>query len=92
MSNYEQERGQDHGCVRSNGMPSGAGDRIVDLDVSWLVPADLYAVDALARLQVAASRSGWWLQFHGADGGLVELVAFIGLSEFMHLCLHCRPA
>jgi hypothetical protein len=49
-------------------------------------------VDALARLQVAASQSGWWLQFHGADGGLVELVAFIGLSEFMHLCPHCRPA
>jgi hypothetical protein len=33
-----------------------AGDRIVDVDVSWLVPADLDAVDALARLQVAASR------------------------------------
>ena len=27
----------------------------VDLDVSWLVPADLCAVDALARLHVTAS-------------------------------------
>jgi len=30
----------------------------VDLDVSWLVPADLAAVDALARLQLAAARCG----------------------------------
>jgi hypothetical protein len=29
----------------------------VALDVSWLVPADLDAVDALARLQVAAATS-----------------------------------
>jgi hypothetical protein len=91
MLNDEQEGWRDRG-VRSNGMAAGAGDRIVDFDVSWLVPADLDAVDALARLQVAAFRSGWWLQFHGANGGLVELVELVGLSEFMHLCPHCRPA
>ena len=42
----------------------------IDLDVSWLVPADLGAVDALARLQVTATRCGRSLQLHGACGGL----------------------
>jgi hypothetical protein len=91
MSNDEHESWQDRG-VRSNGMAAAAGDRIVDLDVSWLVPADIGAVDALARLQVAASRCGWWLQFHGADGGLVELVEFVGLGDVVHLCPCCRGA
>lgn len=90
MSNGEQHCWRDRGA-RLNGTASAAGDRIVDLDVSWLVPADLDAVDALARLQVAASRCGWWLQFHGSDGGLVELVEFVGLGDLVHLCPHCRP-
>jgi hypothetical protein len=78
--------------VRTNATVATAADRVVDLDVSWLVPADLDAIEALARLQVAASRCGWWLQFHGADGGLVELVEFVGLGEIVHLCPYCRPA
>jgi hypothetical protein len=91
MSKDDHERGRDCG-VRSNGMAAAAGYRVVDLDVSWLVPADLGAVDALARLQMTASRCGWWLQFHGANGGLVELVEFVGLGKIMHLCPRCRPA
>ena len=90
MSNDDHESWRDCG-LRSNAM-AAAGDLIVDLDVSWLVPADLGAVDALARLQVAASRCGWWLQFHGANGGLVELVELVGLGEIMHLCPLCLPA
>jgi hypothetical protein len=70
---------------------ASAADRIVDLDVSWLLPADLDAIAALARFQVAASRCGWWLQFHGADGGLVELIEFVGLGDVVHLCPYCRP-
>ena len=90
MSNDDHESWRDCG-LRSNAM-AAAGDLIVDLDVSWLVPADLGAVDALARLQIAASRCGRWLQFHGANGGLVELVELVGLGEIMHLCPLCRPA
>ena len=62
---------------------------VVDLDVSWLVPTDLDAVDALARLQLDVSRSGRWLQLHGADGGLAELLEFLGLSDVVHLCSCC---
>jgi ABC-type transporter Mla MlaB component len=68
--------------------PAGAD---VDLDVSWLVPADLSAVDALARLQATASRRGRTLQLHGADGGLPELLDFLGLADVLHLCECCQP-
>ena len=85
----------DHGAWRAHGVPASgtaaAAGRVVDLDVSWMVPADLDAIEALARLQVTASRYGWWLQFHGADGGLVELVEFVGLGDVVHLCPYCRP-
>jgi hypothetical protein len=80
------------GGVRSNGAARSAreaSDVVVDLDVSWLVPADLRAVDALARVQLAASRSGRWLRLHGADGGLVELLEFVGLGDVVHLCPCC---
>lgn len=83
MSNDVHEGWRDGG-VRSNGMAAAPGDRIVDVDVSWLAPIDLGAIDALARLQVAASRCGCWLRFHGADGGLVELVELVGLSDVVH--------
>jgi len=63
----------------------------VDLDVSWLVPADLGAVDALARLQATASRCGRTPQLHGADGGLPELLEFLGLADVLHVCECCRP-
>ena len=64
----------------------------VDLDVSWLVPADLGAVDALARLQVTATRCGRSLQLHGACGGLPELLEFLGLVGVLHLCQCCDPS
>jgi ABC-type transporter Mla MlaB component len=94
------ESNGDHLSRRDGGVPwngSGpsaraAGDGVVDLDVSWLVPADLAAVDALARLQVAASRCGRRLRLHGADGGLAELLEFVGLSDIVHLCPCCGGA
>jgi hypothetical protein len=63
----------------------------IDLDVSWLVPADLGAVDALARLQVTATRCGRSLQLHGACGGLPELLEFLGMVGVLHLCRCCNP-
>jgi len=89
-SNDEHEDGR-VGGVQPSGPPlsavaSGFG---VDLDVSWLVPSDLDAIDALARLQVVVSRCGGSLRLHGADGGLAELLEFVGLSNVMHLC-PCR--
>jgi hypothetical protein len=63
-----------------------AGWPAAHVDVSWLVPADLAAVDALARLHLAAARCGRSLWLHGADVGLVELLELVGLAQILHLC------
>lgn len=94
MSNDMHESWRDRGAGSDKAAASAApaGDEAVDLDVSWLVPADLGAVDALARLQGAISRCGRRLQLHGANGGLVELLEFVGLSDVVHLCPRCHSS
>lgn len=93
MSNDVHGRWRNRGA-RSDGSGTSAapGHEAVDLDVSWLVPADLGAVDALARLQVVASRCGRRLRLHGANAGLAELLEFVGLSDVVHLCPRCRSS
>jgi ABC-type transporter Mla MlaB component len=92
-SKDEDKTWRDRDVLSSQSAPSaGASGRVVDLDVSWLVPSDLGAVDALARLQVVVSRCGRLLRLHGVDGGLAELLEFVGLSDVMHLCRCCRGA
>jgi ABC-type transporter Mla MlaB component len=65
-------------------LPGGA--RLVELDILGLVPSSLAAVEALAHLQVAATRCGFSLRLHGADRGLQELVDLVGLGDVLHLC------
>jgi hypothetical protein len=64
--------------------PEGPG--VVDLDVSWLVEADLRALDALARLQLVAGRRGRVLCLHGADAGLRGLIEMVGLCGVVRVC------
>jgi hypothetical protein len=94
MSNEVHESWRRRGASSARAAPSAApiGDEVVDLDVSWLVPADLDAVDALARLQVAVSRCGRRLLLHRVDGGLAELLDFVGLSDVVHVCPECRSS
>ena len=94
MSNDVHESWRDRGARSYAAAPTAApaGDEAVDLDVSWLVPADSAAVDALARLQVAVSRCGRRLLLHGANGGLAELLEFVGLSDVVQLCPRCCPS
>jgi len=56
----------------------GAG--MVRLQVSG-VPADAAAVDALARLALAARRRGYELRLCGVGDELRELVEFMGLAD-----------
>jgi len=51
-------------------------------DVSGVEP-DAVTVDALARLQVAAQRTGCQVRLRHASGELLELVAFMGLSDVL---------
>jgi ABC-type transporter Mla MlaB component len=47
------------------------------------VPADAVTVDALARLQLGASRHGCRVQLANASTELRELVAFMGLADVL---------
>jgi len=47
------------------------------------VPADAVAVDALARLALAARRSRCRVLLRGASTELIGLVAFMGLGEVL---------
>ena len=55
---------------------------VVPCDVRCL-GAEAAAVDALARLQVAAMRCGCRISLRNASPELVELIAFIGLDEVL---------
>ena len=47
--------------------------------------ADLGTVDALARLQLAARRSGLELRLRHVSDELLELITFVGLGEVLGL-------
>jgi hypothetical protein len=86
-SNDEHETLRDRAVLPSrSARPADRSGEFVDLEVSWLVPSDLAAIDALSRLEVVASRCGRVLRLHGVNGGLAELLEFVGLGEVMHMC------
>jgi ABC-type transporter Mla MlaB component len=55
-------------------------EEVVLCDVAGVEP-DATTVDALARLQLAAQRRGCVLRLRNASEELVELVAFMGVTE-----------
>ncbi len=58
---------------------------VVELDVAWIAPADLEAVDALARLQLAATRRGLRLRLRHPSTDLCDLLQMVGLAEVFGL-------
>ena len=54
--------------------------RRLDCDVDGLEPT-LGSIDALARVQLAARRSGLELRLRHASPALLGLIAFLGLTE-----------
>jgi STAS domain len=62
--------------------PLGPNDRfVVAVDVGALDPVDLDAVDAVARLVLAAGRLGCRVRLENAPPGLCDLLAFVGLAD-----------
>ncbi len=55
-------------------------------DVGALVDPDVVAVDALARIQLTARRSGRRVELRHACGELRGLLALMGLCDVMPLC------
>ncbi|MEV6249856.1 STAS domain-containing protein [Streptomyces sp. NPDC051742] len=54
-------------------------------EVGALAPADLAAVDALARLKLAAGRRGHRIRFHGAGPDLRALLLLTGIDGTLGL-------
>ncbi|MGA5191812.1 STAS domain-containing protein [Streptomyces exfoliatus] len=54
-------------------------------EVGALASADLAAVDALARLKLAAGRRGHRIRFHGAGPDLRALLLLTGIGETLGL-------
>ena len=59
-----------------------SGAELVLCDVSGVEPS-VVTVDALARLQLGARRSGYRIRLCNASSALRELVAFIGLGDVL---------
>jgi ABC-type transporter Mla MlaB component len=68
-------------CERVCALLSRAGD-VVRCDVAGVQP-DAVTVDALARLQVAATRRGCSIHLCKTSPELVELVELMGLSNVL---------
>lgn len=68
--------------ARLRALPRGT---VVVCDVSALTEPDLAAVEALARLRLAAGRSGHRVGLRGASARLRELLALTGLEVVLPL-------
>lgn len=53
------------------------------IDVSMVTRPDCSTVDALARMQLEARRSGRTIRLHGACHELRELLSLAGMSEIL---------
>jgi ABC-type transporter Mla MlaB component len=69
-------------CERVCAVLAGSSAAEVCCDVHGVEP-DAVTVDALARLQLAACRSGCRVRFRNASAELRALVAFMGLADVL---------
>jgi hypothetical protein len=69
-------------CRRICRLLEGSGANVLVCDVSELEP-DAIAVDALARIQLAARRHGCEARLRSASGELVDLLRFTGLRDVL---------
>ena len=69
-------------CNRVCALLRAAGPGVALADVQGVEP-DAVTVDALARLQLGARRTGCEVRLRNASDELLELVAFMGLSNVL---------
>jgi ABC-type transporter Mla MlaB component len=69
-------------CDRACRLLAESGPGVAICDVHG-VEADAVAVDALCRLQLGARRNGCQIRLRHASKDLLELVAFMGLTEVL---------
>jgi ABC-type transporter Mla MlaB component len=78
-------------CERARTLLAGCDAGPVSCDVDALAEPDAVTIDALARLQLTASRLGYWVQLQRARGPLVELLVLSGLSGVLR-CAGSGPS
>jgi ABC-type transporter Mla MlaB component len=66
-------------CEAVRALLEAAGGGVVVCDVAGLGPPGLTAVDALARLELAARRAGGRIRLHDPDPALSALLDLVGL-------------
>jgi ABC-type transporter Mla MlaB component len=69
-------------CDRVCALLTTAGPGVAFCDVCGVEP-DAVTVDALARLQLAARRTGCRVRLRHASDELLELVSFMGLQDVL---------
>jgi ABC-type transporter Mla MlaB component len=69
-------------CDRVCALLRAGGASVALCDVGGVAP-DAVTVEALARLQLAAKRSGCQVRLRNASGELRQLVAFMGLGDVL---------
>jgi len=69
-------------CARVCSLLAENGTSVALCDVDGVRP-DAVVVDALARLQLAARRRGCQVRLRNASEDLVDLVAFMGLTDVL---------
>jgi ABC-type transporter Mla MlaB component len=69
-------------CDRVGALLRGSGARVALCDVRG-IDHDAVTVDALARLQLVARRQDCQVRLRHASGELLELLAFMGLSDVL---------
>jgi len=72
-------------CDHGRALLEAADSEVVICDVGAIVDPDATAVDALARLQLAARRLGRRIRLTHASGDLQDLLALMGLGEIVPL-------
>jgi hypothetical protein len=68
-------------CARAGALRSAAGSDLLICDLAAVGDPLLGAIDAVARLQLAARRGGWRLVLRHASADLCGLIALCGLDQ-----------
>jgi anti-anti-sigma regulatory factor len=70
-------------CARAGALLQAGGGDLVVCDLAAVTAPGLGAIDALARLQLAARRGGWRLALRHVSAELGDLIALCGLEQVL---------
>ncbi|MGH9246175.1 MAG: STAS domain-containing protein [Acidimicrobiales bacterium] len=78
-------------CERARRLLESSDAAVLTCDVGALTHPDAVAIDALARLQLAAQRLGRSIRLRHAGRRLQDLLDLVGLADVLPLCDGASP-